>query len=54
MGEFVDGKKSGKGKFTFTEGNTYEGDFYDNEIKGEGIYRWKDGRFIVGIGIRIK
>ena len=48
MGDFLNGKKNGKGKFFFPEGNSYEGDFINNEIKGEGVYKWKDGRIYIG------
>jgi hypothetical protein len=32
----VDGKFHGKGTFTFTNGNKYEGDFVDGKFHGKG------------------
>ena len=34
MGSYVNGKKDGKGKFKWSDGATYEGDFRDNNIEG--------------------
>lgn len=36
-GDFVEGKKTGFGKFEF-DGNYYEGDFEDGQFDGEGEY----------------
>jgi len=36
-GDFVNGKKTGKGKFEFS-GNFYEGDFQDGQFHGNGKY----------------
>ena len=33
-GNLVDGKRTGKGKFTFSNGNVYEGDFVDGKFMG--------------------
>ena len=30
--------------FRFTDGSTYEGEFYNNDINGEGRYIWTNGR----------
>lgn len=40
-GEFVEGKKTGKGKFSF-DGNYYEGDFVDGQFDGDGKYYFAD------------
>jgi hypothetical protein len=32
----VEGKKHGHGKFTWADGSTYEGQFVDNNIDGDG------------------
>jgi hypothetical protein len=37
-------RKHGKGKFAWSDGSHYEGDFVDNNIEGKGIYVWWDGR----------
>ena len=36
-GDFVDGQKTGKGKFEF-DGNMYQGDFVDGKFHGRGKY----------------
>jgi hypothetical protein len=36
-GDFVDGQKTGKGKFEF-DGNVYQGDFVDGKFHGKGKY----------------
>ena len=35
-GKLVDGKRSGKGKLTFPDGNVYEGNFKENFMEGKG------------------
>ena len=40
-GDFVDGKKSGQGRFEF-EGGYYEGDFLDGKFHGQGKYFFAD------------
>lgn len=40
-GDFLNGKKTGKGKFEF-EGNVYEGDFLDGMFHGNGKYKFAD------------
>ena len=34
----------GLGKFTFSDGDTYEGEFKDWDMNGQGTYTWSDGR----------
>ena len=34
----------GEGIFTWADGSTYTGDFFENNIHGLGIYTWSDGR----------
>jgi hypothetical protein len=41
-GEFVDGKKNGKGKFSWSDGSYYEGDFVDGLFEGYGTYYFKE------------
>ena len=43
-GDYIDGKKEGKGKLTFADGSYYEGEFKQNEICGFGKYFWPDGK----------
>lgn len=40
-GDFLTGKKTGKGKFEF-EGSFYEGDFVDGQFHGQGKYYFAD------------
>ncbi|MBN2039416.1 MAG: hypothetical protein JW864_05205, partial [Spirochaetes bacterium] len=46
-GEFKNGKRHGKGKMTWASGSmkgeTYEGEWSDNEINGTGTYTYSDG-----------
>jgi len=44
-GELVDGKHTGKGKFTWASGNFYEGDFVDNKVTGKGKLTWANSRY---------
>ena len=46
---FKNGKKEGKGKLIFEEGDIYEGDFSEDKFNGEGCFKWKDGREYKGI-----
>ena len=43
-GEFKIGKREGKGKLTFSDGNYYEGEFKNDKFEGEGYFKYKDGR----------
>ncbi len=42
-GEMVNGKKQGKGKYTFSNGATYEGDWSDDCPHGKGKYTYENG-----------
>lgn len=53
-GEFINGKRSGKGKLKFANGDIYEGELKDNRIEGEGVYTWKDGTTFKGFFINGK
>ncbi len=33
-GEYVNGKKTGKGKFIWNDGSSYDGDWLDNKLHG--------------------
>jgi hypothetical protein len=33
-----------QGKYEWSEGRAYDGDWYDNKMHGYGVYCWKDGR----------
>jgi hypothetical protein len=47
-GDFVDSKKTGKGKFTWSDVNVYEGDFVDSKKTGKGKFSWGDGNMYEG------
>jgi hypothetical protein len=38
----IRGKRCGKGIYTFSNGDRYEGEFSENEFSGEGIYYFAD------------
>ena len=42
-GQLVNGKRHGKGKFTWTGGDVYEGDWVDDQRIGKGRYTWPSG-----------
>jgi hypothetical protein len=42
---FVNGKITGKGKVTFTNGDMYECDFVTGNMHGKGKYIWKSGAY---------
>ena len=46
---FQRGIKHGKGKFRFKNGDIYEGDFYNEEVTGWGLYKRKDGKIYNGM-----
>ncbi len=53
-GDFVSNMRTGKGKFTYTNGDVYEGDFINGTHSGKGKFTWSngnvyDGDFIDGI-----
>ena len=45
---YVKSKKEGRGKYTWMDWSTYDGEWKDNKIHGCGVYRWKDGRSYFG------
>ena len=38
------GKKHGDGYYIWQDGSTYKGQWYENDIEGNGDYQWNDGR----------
>ncbi|GHU27589.1 hypothetical protein FACS1894152_4410 [Bacilli bacterium] len=47
-GDFVNGKKEGKGVGTDEDGNVYEGEWKNDEVDGKGIKYAKDGNVYIG------
>jgi len=47
-GQYSKGKRFGKGKLTFSNGDTYEGSFVDDKRDGSGVYTWADGKTWTG------
>jgi hypothetical protein len=47
-GSYVNGKREGKGIFTFENGDKYEGEWKADQMHGEGIYKYKSAGVYVG------
>lgn len=47
-GAVVDGKSNGKGLMKYTDGSTYEGNWANNDWKGDGTYTSSRGVRYVG------
>ncbi len=47
-GEFIDGKRTGKGTYHFVNGDVYIGDFVDGQISGKGKITFVDGTVYEG------
>ena len=41
-------QRHGIGKYTWVDGNMYEGQYEYGEIKGNGKFTWSDGRYYEG------
>lgn len=42
-GEFVNGERSGQGKYTWDNGNIFEGEYKNDKRNGKGVIIWKVG-----------
>ncbi|MFT5760159.1 MAG: hypothetical protein ACI9LM_004943 [Alteromonadaceae bacterium] len=47
-GEWRDGKRNGKGVFTWSDGSKYTGEWRDSERDGEGFLTWANGNKYTG------
>lgn len=47
-GEFVNGKRHGKGKYKWADGAEYDGDWKDGNMDGKGRKKWADGNMYNG------
>ena len=48
VGEVVDGKRFGKGKQTFSDGNIYDGYWVDDKMEGKGTLTFRNGDEYIG------
>ena len=48
VGEFRDGKLTGRGTYTLPNGEKYVGEFRDGKRTGQGTYSWVNGEKYVG------
>ena len=42
-GQTLNGKRHGRGVYTWTDGNRYEGEWRDGKRTGRGVFTWADG-----------
>jgi hypothetical protein len=47
-GDFVNGKREGRGLLTEPDGGTYDGMWSNDEFNGQGTYVWQDGAKYTG------
>lgn len=43
VGQVLNGKRHGKGKYIWLNGHVYEGDWQENKFHGKGKYTWHNG-----------
>ncbi|MBX4271115.1 MORN repeat-containing protein [Clostridium estertheticum] len=48
VGNSVDGKRQGKGKFTWKNGDEYDGEWLNDKMSGEGTFSYKSKDLYVG------
>jgi hypothetical protein len=48
VGEWKNGKKEGKGKHVWADGDFYEGEWKDDRMEGKGKYVWPNGNIYKG------
>lgn len=48
VGETLNGKRHGKGKYTYADGTFYEGEYMNDKRHGKGKYTYADGTFYEG------
>jgi hypothetical protein len=49
QGNWVSGVFQGLGKYTWTDGSCYEGEFESNQFHGQGLYTDKQGHQWAGL-----
>lgn len=40
---------TGRGIFSWADGRTYEGEYFEDKKQGHGIYKWQNGRVYDGL-----
>ena len=48
IGEWKDNLITGKGILYYKDRSKYQGDFFENKIKGYGKIIWEDGEYYIG------
>ena len=43
VGEWINGKRTGKGTYTWVSGSKYVGEWKDNNMHGQGTYTYSNG-----------
>lgn len=41
---FYEGKRHGEGKYFFSDGTIYSGEWVNGRIEGKGVCEWTDGK----------
>jgi hypothetical protein len=49
LGNYKEGRRNGKGKYTWPDGRIYNGDFKDDKREGRGVYTWPNGAVYDGM-----
>jgi hypothetical protein len=48
VGEYLNGKKNGRGKMVYKDGSSYDGEWKDDMYNGYGTIKWSNGNSYVG------
>ena len=48
-GEFVKGKRQGEGTYTFSDGEKYTGQWFQDQQHGKGVFTFKNGNVYDGL-----
>ena len=48
QGEFLHGKRHGRGKITYTNGNSHDGEYAEDKEHGRGTFTFADGKVQIG------
>jgi hypothetical protein len=53
LGDWIDGKMHGWGKYFYADGGVYEGEWCDGKMHGKGVYVFPNGNKVVHVCIFI-